>query len=176
MLVLLDGWESGSSRSVAALVVLGWRVWGRLLSFRLIPVRHEWHDDGGSYPPDCDGERRVEVWGRDGIEMWADGMEDESGDSSACSVSQEESSLGVELIEGGLNEVQLTWRHVVDCRLRSVGVTAKAVSAKNGRSLPSCGLGCKEVIWSVTGCSGICSLELSGWERERVRVVGQPEG
>ena len=45
---------------------------GRLLSFMLFPVRKERYDDGGSYQPDRDGEKRVEVWGRDGGAMRAE--------------------------------------------------------------------------------------------------------
>ena len=47
------GWaRSEPSQNVAALGILGWSVRSRLSTLGQVPIRHEWHDDGGSCPPD----------------------------------------------------------------------------------------------------------------------------
>ena len=63
---------------------------------------------------------------RDGIEVFAGGVDDDEGDSSADSEMPEKSDFGSVLIECGFNEVQLSWWHVVDQRPKSFSANAKA--------------------------------------------------
>ena len=71
----------------------------------------------------------MDVGRRDGIDMFAGGVDDDEGDSSSDSETPEKSDFGSVLFECGFDEVQLSWWHVVDQSPKSFSANAKEARA-----------------------------------------------